>query len=447
MRILVSTGHLGTAPSKKESFAVGMKMKPDVIVADAGSSDPGPVYLGADIRLGLFVREELELMLTAARKEGIPYIVGSAGDCGSNSGVDEFVSYIKELAIEHRLPKFKVGYFYSEVPRSYLLKKIDNDEVPTGLDGFPLLSRTDVEQASRIVAVAGIHPYIKLLDMGADVIIGGRSGDIAAIAAPAIRSGFPENYAYHNAKMIECASFCAEPYMGKETVIGSVTHEDIKITACHPDQRCTVASVCGHSMYERATPYSEYAVGGMLDMSTCKYEQFDDKTTRITGAKWVPSENFFVKLEGAKKIGERYMGIGAIRDPYIIKNIDQVVEWSRDSVANLFGSSGYELYYHIFVKNGVLKELEPVKETKSHELCIVVESVSLDEKLAMKVTDLAVRMLFLARIQGVKGTAGTAATTKIPLKSTPGYVWNVNHIVRVDEPMELFSLHLTEAGI
>ena len=216
IRILVSTGHLGTAPSKKESFFLGMKSRPDVIVADGGSSDPGPVYLGEDIRLGMFVREELELMLTASRKQGIPYIVGSAGDSGSNNGVDEFVGIIKSLALEHHLPKFKIGYFYSEVDKNFLKAKFKADEIPAGLDGFPPLTIEDLEQSTRIVAMAGIHPYIQLLNQGADVIIGGRSGDIAAIAAPAIRAGFPESLSYHNGKMIECASFCAEPYMGKK---------------------------------------------------------------------------------------------------------------------------------------------------------------------------------------------------------------------------------------
>jgi hypothetical protein len=57
-----------------------------------------------------------------------------------------------------------------------------------------------------------------------------------------------------------------------------------------------------------------------------------------------------------------------------------------------------------------------------------------------------VRMFFLARIPGVKGTAGTAATTKQTMRSSPGYVWNVNHTVPIDDPMGLFPIHLTDAG-
>ena len=447
LRVLISTGHLGTAPSSPESFHRGMETNPDYVVADGGSSDPGPVYLGADITLGHFVREELELLLTASRQRGIPLIIGSAGDTGSNKGVNDFVNIIKKLAKHHGIPKFKVGYFYSEVPKDYLQRKLAAAREITGLGGFPSLSAGEIERASRIVAVAGVHPFLKLLDMGADVIIGGRCGDINFTAAPCIRAGFPEALAYHMGKMIECASLVAEPFMGKETVIGTISHDDIKITPYHPEQRCTVASAAGHSMYERENPYYEYTLGGMLDMRNCRYEQFDERTCRISGAAWVPAKELRVKLEGAKKIGERYMGFVGIRDPHIVRHVDHAIEWVRASVAKRFGGDGYELYFHVFGKNGVLKELEPVKDAHPHEVGIVVEGLAATDELAAKITDFAVRMFFLARIPGIKGTAGTAATTKQTMRSSPGYVWNVNHTVAIDDPMELFPVHMTEAGI
>ncbi|MBX4383824.1 DUF1446 domain-containing protein, partial [Mycobacterium tuberculosis] len=88
------------------------------------------------------------------------------------------------------------------------------------------------------------------LEMGADVIIGGRSSDCAVFAAPAIFEGFPEEHAYYLGKVLECASFCAEPYGAKESVIGTITHNDVKVTAMAPHQKCTIASVAGHAMYE-----------------------------------------------------------------------------------------------------------------------------------------------------------------------------------------------------
>lgn len=448
LKVLISTGHLGTAPTNPGSFNRAMaEADPDYVVADAGSSDPGPVYLGEDTTMGHFAREELELFLTASRRKGIPLVIGSAGDTGSNRGVDEFVAMIKELAQEHRIPKFKVGYFYSEVPKEFLKKKLKAGKALTGLGGFPDLTEEEIDKATRVVAVAGIHPFLKLLDMGADVIIAGRCGDINFTAGPCIHHGFPDALAYHMGKMIECASLVAEPFMGKEAIVGTISQEDIRITPYHPDQRCTIASVAGHSMYERETPYYEHTLGGLLDMTDCRYEQSDPRTARITGAKWVPAQELRVKIEGAKKLGERYMGFVALRDPHVVKNVDQAIEWCRTAVANRFGKEQYELFFHVFGKNGVLKELEPVKESRAHELAIVVEGLAATDALAEKITDFATRMFFLLRIPGVKGTAGSAATSKKTMKSSPGYVWNVNHTVPIDDPMELFPVHMTEAGI
>ena len=101
----------------------------------------------------------------------------------------------------------------------------------------------------------------------------------------------------------------------------------------------------------------------------------------------------------------------------------------------------------MFGKNGVLKELEPLKNAQPHEVGVVVEGLADTVALAEKITDFAVRMFFFARIPGVKGTAGTAATTKLTMRSSPGFMWNVNHTVPIDDPLELFPTHLTEAGV
>ena len=78
---------------------------------------------------------------------------------------------------------------------------------------------------------------------------------------------FSEGLAYFYGKVLECASFCAEPYGGKESVLGEITMDDVKVTALLPEQRCTIASVAGHAMYERANPFYEHFLGGHIDMS------------------------------------------------------------------------------------------------------------------------------------------------------------------------------------
>lgn len=450
LRIHCSNGHLGFAPTKEESFWIGAKTKPDYYCCDSGSDDIGPVPLGADKCASHieWQKHDLELMLLASREQGVPMIIGSSGDTGTNSRVDMYVDIIRELAKKHNMKKFKLAYFYSEVEKDYLKKKMEAGEAIEGLDGRSNLTIEELDKTDRIVAVAGVHPFIKALEMGADVIIGGRSSDVAVFAAAGIHEGFPEHISYYAGKVLECASFCCEPYGAKETIIGTLTMDDVKVTAMHPAQRCTVASVAGHAMYERSNPYYEYVAGGMLDMKDCVYEQYDEKTCRITGAKFIPIEGRIkVKLEGSGKVGERFLGMAGIRDPYTIKHIDEVIQWAKDQVKERFEGKDYQLSYRVFGKNGVMGDLEPIKETKSHELMVIVEGVAPTKEIAEEVTLIGTRQIFYARLPEVKGTAGTAAfVLDEVVEVSPAYHWTLNHTVAVDNPLELFPVHMIEVG-
>jgi hypothetical protein len=248
--------------------------------------------------------------------------------------------------------------------------------------------------------------------------------------------------------VLECASFCAEPYGGKETVLGEATAEDVKVTAMHPGQRCTVASVAGHSMYERSNPYFEYVAGGTLDMSECRYEQITDTTTRITGARFEPAEEFRVKLEGAGKVGERYVGMVGIRDPYTIAHVDDVIGWARQQVRERFGDSGYELHYTVYGRNGVMGDLEPLKDKPAHELCVLVQGVAPTAHMAEELCMIGTRQMFYARLPEVKGSAGSVAfALDEVLRASAAYRWTLNHTLRLNHPLELFPTYMTSAGV
>ena len=447
LRIVCPNGHLGFAPIKTGSFALGCAAAPDLICADSGSCDVGPVPLGADVSSSpqRWQEHDLKAMLLAGRRLGAPVIIGSAGDTGSNSRVDLFVAMIRDIARRHRLPKFRLGWFYSEIDKTVLRDRLAAIE---GLDGRPPLDAATLDATDRVVAMAGVHPYIKLLDKGAEVIVGGRSSDCAIFAAPAIRAGFPEGLSYFLGKVLECASFCAEPYGGKESVLGEITMDDVKVTAMLPEQCCTVASVAGHAMYERANPFEEFVLGGRLDMSGCRYEQYDERTTRITGARFEPARELRVKLEGSGKLGERYVGIVGVRDPYTIGRIDDVIAWARGQAAEQLGTAGYELHFAVYGRDAILGELEPLRHAPAHEVAVVVQSVAPDRALAEEACMIGTRQMFYARLPQVKGTAGGVAfLLDEVMRASPAYRWTVNHTLRVADPLELFPTHLGEAGI
>ena len=294
----------------------------------------------------------------------------------------------------------------------------------------------------------GVAPIIRALDEGAEVVVAGRSSDSCIFAAPAIRAGFPEAAAYYLGKVLECASFAGEPFMGKESILGTVTADAVTVTAMHPGQRCTVASVAGHAMYERANPFFEHVAGGVLDMSHCRYEQQDERTTRVTEFAFRRDPVYRIKLEGSGKVGERAVSIAGIRDPYTIRHIDKVIAWARSKVEERWGAPGarYQLYYHVYGRDGVMGPWEPTP-VPAHELCLVVEAVAPQWEDAEVICALGTRNLFYARLPEVKGTAGTAALMMDEvLRGKPGYEWTVNHVLPLADPLELCTVRLEEVG-
>lgn len=449
LKIICPNGHLGFAPLKVESFRLGVAAKPDYIAADSGSDDIGPVPLGTDTCASpaAWQEHDLEHMLLAARELDVPMLIGSAGDTGTNSRVDMYVEMIRKIARRHDLPSFRIGWFYSEVDREVVRAQIRSGQAVAGLDARPDLTEDELDVTTRVVAMAGVHPFVELLKQDCDVIIGGRSSDSAIFAAPALYHGFPEAQAYYLGKVLECASFCAEPYGAKETVLGEITDDWVEVTAMHPGQRCTVASVAGHAMYERSNPYHEYVAGGMLDMTDCHYRQVSEKTTRVTGMRFVPATELRVKLEGSGKVGERFVGMAGIRDPYTIAHVDEVIAWSRAQVVERFGPEGWELHYNVFGRDGIMGPLEPLRDQPGHEILVVVQGLAPTREMAEEVTMTGTRQLFYARLPDVKGTAGGVSfVLDEVLPASPAHRWTLNHTMRIDDPLAFFQTQTATIG-
>jgi hypothetical protein len=180
-------------------------------------------------------------------------------------------------------------------------------------------------------------------------------------------------------------------------------------------------------------------------MTNCLYEQLDPRTTCVTGSRFVPSERVRVKLEGSGKVGERYVGLCGIRDPYTVANVDRVIGWAREQVRARFGDSGYQLHYTVYGRNGVMGDLDPMRDRPGHELCVMVQGVAPTRAMAEELTMIGLRQMFYARLPDVKGTAGSVAfPLDEVLHASPAYRWTLNHTLEVDDPMELFPTHLVD---
>src|SRR5690554_2468592 len=115
IRVLTPTGTLGYGFGQ-DAFQRAMSMNPDVIAVDAGSTDPGPYYLGSGKPLVSDdqIRRELKILFNAACANGIPLIVGSAGGSGAASHLERTADIVREIARSDGL-SFKLAVIRADI--------------------------------------------------------------------------------------------------------------------------------------------------------------------------------------------------------------------------------------------------------------------------------------------------------------------------------------------
>ena len=440
MKILSCTGIVGYG-FPEESFFAGVAQKPDLIACDAGSTDPGPYYLGAGIPFtnATAVKRDMTLMLKAARELDIPLVIGTCGGAGANPHLMREVGILKEIAAENNL-SFKLAVITSEFEKPYLVEALHAGKMAK-LGPAPEITEEEINASTHIVAQMGIEPIIDALDNGAQVVLTGRCYDPAAFAAPAIRLGYDKALALHLGKILECAAICATPGSGSDCIMGYLGEDYFKVEPLNPIRSCTPLSVSAHTLYEKTNPYLLPGPGGMLDISEATFTAESDRCVKVMGSKFIPEEVASVKLEGAKQAGFRTISICANRDPIFISQVDDILEGLRKRTAdNLSADFDYRLDFIVYGKNGVMGDLEPLTEITSHEICIVIDVVADTQEHANAVCSVARSTLLHYGYPGRIATAGNLAFPFSPsdVKVGPVFVFSVYGLLKGEDPLDLF---------
>ena len=445
MRILSPTAILGYG-FPMESFKEGMKRKPHVIAVDAGSTDPGPYYLGAGKSFTdkNSVKRDLAIMIPAAIEAGIPVIIGTAGGSGGRPHVDLTIEIVKEIAKEQSLT-FKLAVIQSEFDKEFVKEKIRKGDI-SPLFPAKEISEADVEESVRIVAQMGEEPFIKALEGGANVILAGRSYDPSVFSALAIKEGFDKGLAIHLGKILECAAIAASPGSGSDCMFGYLRKDGFVLEPLSPIRKCTTLSVAAHTLYEKTNPYILPGPGGAINLHESSFTQIADNMVEVKGSKFVPTEEYFVKLEGVRRVGFRTISCAAAKDPVMISQIDKIVESVKERVKNNFehyGITDFFLDFKIYGKNGVMAMFPNLEQQVSHELMIIIEAVAPTQDQADTICGFARSTMLHYGYEGRISTAGNLAFPFSPSNCKVGEVFefNVYHLMRVDDPAELFPVN------
>lgn len=447
-RILSATAILGYG-FPAASFAAGMEREPDLIAVDAGSTDPGPYYLGAGVSFTdrNAVKRDLEIMILAGLSRKIPVIIGSAGGSGAEPHLKWCREIVEEIAREQDL-HFRLALIHAEFDKEFLLQALDGGQI-TPLEPAPALTADLIHASAHLVGQMGSEPFIRALDMAPDVILAGRSYDPSVFACLAIRQGYDRGLALHLGKILECAAICATPGSGSDCMFGYLGEDYFRVEPLNPARSCTTLSVAAHTLYEKTNPYILPGPGGHLDLTDCHFEQETDRIVRVSGSRFIPSPRYAIKLEGARPIGFRTISIAGVRDPVMISEIDGITKGVEERVADNFRdrSWDYHLRFNVYGRDGVMADLEPTPSTSGvHELGIVIEATAETQEQADTICAFARSTMLHYGYTGRRATAGNLAFPYSPSDCHIGavYVFSVYHLLAVDDPAAHFPIEIVE---
>jgi hypothetical protein len=446
MRILSPTAILGYG-FPRDSFDRGMARRPHVMGFDAGSSDPGPYYLGSGkcfVDRGA-VKRDLAIGLAAARRAGIPVVVGTAGGSGARIHVDWCLRIVRELAREERL-RLRTAVIYSDVSRALVRRALAAGRVRP-LSFVPELTAATLGRAGRVVAQIGMEPLIAALCAGADLVLAGRCYDPAVFAAPAVMNGFDPGLAVHLGKIVECAAIAASPGSGRDCVLGVLGRRSFTLEPLSGARRFTVASVSAHTMYEKSHPYLLPGPGGVLDLSQVRFRQLDKSRVEVRGSRFVPGAPT-VKIEGAVRAGWRTFSICGIRDRVMLGQLDGVFGAVRAAVENNFGREEYRLQFRVYGRDAVMGGLEPERGAVGHEVGVVIDAVAPSQGRADTICGFARSTMLHYGYPGRIATAGNLAFPFSPsdFPAGPVYEFGIYHVMEIDDPARLFPARFVTFG-
>ena len=444
IRVLSPCGGLGYG-FPEASIKEAMLREPHIIAVDAGSTDPGPHYLGSGE--GTLSRDaqknDLKVLLAARNKANIPLVVGSADTAGARPHVEKTVSIIREIAKENGY-RFKLAVITADIDKVFLkqnlkLGRVRDFEHPTSL------TSEIIECSRHIVAQMGVEPIIKALKSGADVIIAGRSYDPAIMAALPILHGFDKGLAFHMGKILECGAYAAEPQSSADSMLGIIRSDHFDVEPTNPALRCTVDSVAAHTLYEKESPVELHLPGGMIDLKNTTFEAKDERIVRVAKTRFHPSDQYTLKLEGAKAIGYRSLFIAGVRDPIFIDQVDEIISEAEERVTSGVGydTKSYRLHFRVYGRGAVLMAPKVNGEVPA-ELGIVGEVVADTQEIAHSVCSFAHGVLLHTPYPGRKTVAGNLAFPYSPSDFDLGEVFefSIYHLLEVDDPTSLFQVML-----
>ncbi|MCK1993295.1 DUF1446 domain-containing protein [Peribacillus muralis] len=444
IKILSPCGMLGYG-FPKESFLKGIEENPHAIVVDAGSTDAGPHKLGEGVAIvsRRAAKKDIELLIGSAINKSIPVIIGSAGGAGAKVHVEWTLEIIEEVLKENGLDA-KLGVIWADFEQSEILDALEQNRItPLGKNVKPL-TRVILEDTNNIVAQMGHEPILEALHNDCDIIVCGRAYDPSPFAAVGIYYGMDKGLSYHLGKILECGALCAEPGTTKDCILGTLTVDSLRVKSLNPARVCSQTSVAAHTFYEKDHPFILHGPGFVLDFEDCEFNTIEEGVIEVRNSKFLEAKDYYIKLEGARKVAYRTFVIAGIRDPLLIQSIEDIEANIKRQTTEYYpeiNPDSYSINFYNYGKDAVMGSTEPVP-FNGHEIGVLFEVIADTQELANSICA-TVRSTFLHYgYEGRKSTAGNLAFPFAPsdIEFGPVYEFSVYHLMKVEDGLSPFKI-------
>lgn len=448
LKAVAATGQLGTGFKRETLQAASRGAR--FIGCDAGSTDPGPYYLGSGKTQAAdaAVERDLELIIENALEQNIPALIGSAGTGGGTVHLNRTAEIVRSIAARRKW-NFELATIGSEVTPETVAGAFRAGRLRP-LTGAPELSEDSILRAARLVAMQGVEPFQQALGQGAQVVIAGRSSDVSIYAAVPLMEGIPPEIAYHAGKILECGAAAVEERSHPDCMTALLSAGEFILEPPNPTMRCTPQSVAAHGMYENADPFYHVEPGGTLDITGAEYEAASERSVRVRPGVFTASDQVTLRLEGAELAGYRTVVVAGVRDPLVVRQIDDFLASATKVIKSKVRESlgiqdeQYSFAWRIYGKNGSMGQLEPDPRVVGQEIGLVLDIVAPKQVVASAIASVAWHTALHHPIPQYSGLLSNLAFPFSPPSLDAGAVYRfcINHVIEVDSALELADIQL-----
>jgi hypothetical protein len=289
----------------------------------------------------------------------------------------------------------------------------------------------------------GPEPYIRALQQGAVIVLGGRTTDTAVLAALPLMLGASVPASWHAAKVAECGAQCTVNPLGGGGVLFTVDNVGFEIEPLALSNQCSPESVSAHMLYENSDPLQLTEPGGILDVTGAVYRSVDNRTTRVTGALWHTAP-YTMKLEGAgADLFQTIMFIG-IEDPEVLANLnvfhDNMLKMLRNKIVQTFGdeAGNFDVSLRIYGWNGVSGRAVPNDAATPREVGAMLVVTAATQSLATRMAKACNPIFFHMPVKpGIELPSYAFPFTPAEIERGQVYEFKLNHVVETIDGHEL----------